>query len=241
MGRKKINEIGNVYSDLIVISEVPSKKNGCLWLCKCDCGNQVIVKGTDLRSGNVKSCGCLSRGITTINEMCNRYGRLVVIGESPTRDNRGNIMWVCRCDCGNQVVVSGSSLRHGNTKSCKCLHRDILSAQGKKRTGIKNPNFTTGQRINYGKKLYRDFHAYIRKRDNYICQECGRSQEDELRGTGRKLDIHHKDGDHWNNTDDNAVTLCIECHTKTTRANQRQRDIQMALEISIRVAEENIQ
>lgn len=31
----------------------------CYWLCKCDCGNQKIVSSGSLRSGNVKSCGCI--------------------------------------------------------------------------------------------------------------------------------------------------------------------------------------
>ena len=29
------------------------------YVCKCDCGNSVIVTGRHLRSGNTKSCGCL--------------------------------------------------------------------------------------------------------------------------------------------------------------------------------------
>lgn len=31
------------------------------WLCQCDCGNETIVIGRDLRSGNTQSCGCLQR------------------------------------------------------------------------------------------------------------------------------------------------------------------------------------
>lgn len=34
--------------------------------------------------------------------------------------------WLCRCDCGSEVVVRAQSLLSGNTKSCGCQH-----AQGK--------------------------------------------------------------------------------------------------------------
>jgi len=35
------------------------------WLCECDCGNVVVVAGTELRSGNTGSCGCLHVDIIT--------------------------------------------------------------------------------------------------------------------------------------------------------------------------------
>ena len=34
-----------------------------MWLCKCDCGNIVSVRGYSLRSGNTQSCGCLQKDI----------------------------------------------------------------------------------------------------------------------------------------------------------------------------------
>jgi hypothetical protein len=56
-----INEIGNKYGKLLVKKVVTSigadrKK---LWLCACDCGNFVEVRGAYLRSGKTSSCGCL--------------------------------------------------------------------------------------------------------------------------------------------------------------------------------------
>src|SRR5688572_8379233 len=30
-----------------------------MWICVCDCGRDAIAAGSDLRRGNVKSCGCL--------------------------------------------------------------------------------------------------------------------------------------------------------------------------------------
>lgn len=35
-----------------------TKQNMVLWLCKCDCGNEVTVRGTNLSQKRTKSCGC---------------------------------------------------------------------------------------------------------------------------------------------------------------------------------------
>ena len=61
-----------------------------------------------------------------INETGNRYGRLIVLEEAG-RDKHGNIIWLCKCDCGNFTNVTGASLRNGDTKSCSCLKREKAS------------------------------------------------------------------------------------------------------------------
>lgn len=52
-----------------------------------------------------------------------RFGNLVVIGESEKRAKSRNIYWWARCDCGELTCVIGSKLKNGNTKSCGCLRR----------------------------------------------------------------------------------------------------------------------
>ena len=52
-----------------------------------------------------------------------RFGRLLVLHECG-RSKNGAVLWKCRCDCGNECVVSGSSLKNQRTQSCGCLHRD---------------------------------------------------------------------------------------------------------------------
>lgn len=37
------------------------KYNHANWLCKCDCGNETIVAGSNLRSGQAVSCGCYKK------------------------------------------------------------------------------------------------------------------------------------------------------------------------------------
>ena len=62
MGERKLkkNELGNRYGMLTVIAEYPGTSSvGAYWICKCDCGNEIAVRGLSLRSGATRSCGCL--------------------------------------------------------------------------------------------------------------------------------------------------------------------------------------
>lgn len=50
-------------------------------------------------------------------------GRLLVIEECG-RDSRGEALWRCRCECGNEITVLGSNLRSEHTTSCGCYKRE---------------------------------------------------------------------------------------------------------------------
>ena len=62
-------EIGERFGSLVVVEEVPRDRrpsqNGRYYLCQCDCGNTKIIYGHNLKTGNTKSCGCLSRRIAS--------------------------------------------------------------------------------------------------------------------------------------------------------------------------------
>ena len=57
-----------------------------------------------------------------------RFGRLIVIREAGRKC--GYVAWLCRCDCGGEVVVTSSHLRSGNTQSCGCLRRERSTKHG---------------------------------------------------------------------------------------------------------------
>ena len=68
-----------------------------------------------------------------------KYGRLTVIKEAG-RDKWGQIMWECKCECGNSCFVKGADLRSGNTKSCGCLNAEKYTERIKRQTiGHSNP------------------------------------------------------------------------------------------------------
>lgn len=57
-----IDLIGRKFGRLSVIKRVDNNKWGNLcWLCRCSCGQEKIVVGRNLKSGNTQSCGCLQK------------------------------------------------------------------------------------------------------------------------------------------------------------------------------------
>ncbi len=62
--------------------------------------------------------------------MNQRFGRLVVLNREGSKvyaNGQKRSTWLCQCDCGNSVVVTGHDLCRGAKKSCGCLQREALS------------------------------------------------------------------------------------------------------------------
>jgi hypothetical protein len=76
MARVK-NLLGLRFGKLVVIERyghTHSKTKRVAWRCKCDCGNETIVAGYSLTSGNTISCGCyLLEQIKKAKKRHNRY------------------------------------------------------------------------------------------------------------------------------------------------------------------------
>lgn len=131
---KLIDEIGNVYGYLTVIERAPSSKdNHAMWKCKCKCGNEVIVTGKNLRSGNTQSCGCYKKERLREyhkdkhKDMIGKtYGYLTVLdfGDYAQKpDGRHDQRMLCKCNlCGITTQVRAYDLRLGNQISCGCIN-----------------------------------------------------------------------------------------------------------------------
>lgn len=52
------NLLNQRFGKLLVCEFVGTKNGRALWLCKCDCGKEIVVPSTRLLSGNTKTCGC---------------------------------------------------------------------------------------------------------------------------------------------------------------------------------------
>lgn len=57
--RPAIAMVGKTFSFLTVVSEAGRAKDGQIeYSCRCVCGAQIVRRGTALRDGEAKSCGC---------------------------------------------------------------------------------------------------------------------------------------------------------------------------------------
>jgi hypothetical protein len=65
-----------------------------------------------------------------------RFGRLTVLSFAGI-DKHRNALWLCRCDCEKEKLISGRHLHGDGTKSCECLMREI-AAQKMRATSILN-------------------------------------------------------------------------------------------------------
>lgn len=113
---------GEKYGLLTALEVVPdSTKNCVMWKCRCDCGNECVVRESALRSRNASSCGCRKKHPAVVAGM--RFGRLTALEYAPILDAKGRVKraaWKCKCDCGNETIVATSHLTSGHTQSCGC-------------------------------------------------------------------------------------------------------------------------
>ena len=55
---------GKTYGQLTVVSFSGANKWGSKWNCVCECGNRIVVLGSNLTGGYVKSCGCTKKAVS---------------------------------------------------------------------------------------------------------------------------------------------------------------------------------
>jgi hypothetical protein len=103
---------------------------------------------------------------TAIDMIGLRFGRLVVLRREGEATNR-QIVWLCRCDCGEESRTTGDRLRSGKTMSCGCYQREMSAA------GSRKPDDEIG---------YRAAHHRVRSARGpasaHSCVDCGSTARD---------------------------------------------------------------
>jgi hypothetical protein len=179
------NLMGQVFGRLIVIGYSGRTKSGVnLWLCRCKCGTEKAIRQYDLKSGRVKSCGCLKRETTAAVRFRDltgqKFARLTAI-KHVGLDSGGRYKWLWQCDCGKVVVIVGSHVTIGQTKSCGCLRNEnmirISRTHGLSGHFLYHTWCQLNDRCNNSKS---DSYPDYGERGIYVCQEW---HEDNPNGT----------------------------------------------------------
>ena len=117
---------GKRFGELTVLHKI-SPTGPEKYLCKCSCGKECIVLGSNLKRGHTKSCGhILNAPAHNFHDLTGmQFGSLSVISVAYRKN--GKVYYLCQCTCGERKVVVGSALKSGNTRSCGCKKREASS------------------------------------------------------------------------------------------------------------------
>lgn len=216
----RVIDISNQKFGRLIVEQLSyiNQAGHTFWLCKCDCGNKTIVGKSNLKCGGTQSCGCLHSEVAHKNNFQDlagkRFANLTVICYSH-KSEFGAIYWLCKCDCGNEKIIQGNSLRNGNTKSCGCFSRQKT---WESISGEKHWNWRGGtSNEKYPDEWTDELRENIRNRDNHKCQypDCVYDDTKE----NKKLDVHHIDGNKNNCEMYNLISLCHKHHSKIEFSN----------------------
>lgn len=173
----------------------PSGQRKSKWRCSCECGNEFVAMGSNLRKeGHTTSCGCEMRQIFVkhrekvasgewIPEKLNgeKFGRLTVQGFTKwhfTSDGQRVSMWDCLCDCGNSIEMRRSYLMTNEVPSCGCYRTEILTALQTTHGMTNSPTYKSWLKMK--ERCYSDSYKekdYYQDRGIEVCQEWVESFE----------------------------------------------------------------
>lgn len=133
------------------------------------------------------------------HDICN----IEVVGSIPTGGS--NVIDMCST-CPN----CGKTLTKKQAKYCsnKCQQVYLRNQYIQRwKQGLE-----TGLKGKFGISKY--IREYLLNKYNYKCQKCGWGEINPYTNT-YPLEIHHIDGNHLNNSEDNLQVLCPNCHSLT--------------------------
>lgn len=142
--RKREIDIGTRFGRLVVLKEERLEKEPKVlaYRCKCDCGNECVVRAKLLKNSETQSCGCLrkdsvynaqdKKASKTDPKQGEHFGHLTVI-EMVKRDSMAQHTRCvrCLCDCGKEVVVPKDQLISNSRISCGCSKLENVLAKKK--------------------------------------------------------------------------------------------------------------
>ena len=152
-----------------------------------------------------------------------KFGKLIVIERDNTALSGGGIhaRWICKCECGKELSISGISLTTGHTKSCGCLIGRDKPSGFKLSNGEASFNQLYRHYINSAKKrdlelsLSKEQFRYLTKQNCYYCNKLPQQISKTSNNTG---DYIYNGIDRLDNTQGYTLDNCVPCCEVCNRA-----------------------
>ena len=143
--RKITDMAGKRYGSLLVKTLDGSVGGKAYWLCECDCGKISRISGSNIRSGQTKSCGCAGHSSRTTDISGKTFGKLLVSNEFKINEKH-QVYWKCKClACNSNKLIISANLRYGLSQTCGCgMYKS-----------------TKGKKYPFDKKIYRSRYELI--------------------------------------------------------------------------------
>lgn len=147
---------GRAFGRLTVLGPAAKVRHRTAWLCRCECGVVETILTVYLTAGETKSCGCLHRDLAAANGRAKAFalagrvfGRLTVLYRTAA-NAKGELLWVCRCECGTVKPFRGTALaREDGTRSCGCLRDELRRDRAAAVGAVRRPKICRSCRRSY--------------------------------------------------------------------------------------------
>lgn len=123
---------GDIIENITIINfEYHGIKGTNYYNCKCSCGKIFLARERDIELKIVTSCGHDKKYRFLHDLSGKKFGMLTVERFDHMTNTDHKAYYLCTCDCGNKVIMSGYNIQHIKIPSCGCLS---LKIQLEKRT-----------------------------------------------------------------------------------------------------------
>lgn len=210
---KKYKDISDkIFGNWLVVAFAGTSKIGSKWKCLClRCSNLEEVSRKNLVSPTPRFCKNVNCTLnrSKIRDLSGlQFGRWSVLHYVERAEGQKSVLWLCECACGEKRAVKSTSLVAGESKSCGCLQKEIVSALRGAKSPHWNPKLPNSAREKRRNGKHAIWAAEVKLRDDYTCQICDKR--------GVYLESHHLNSYKYFPEQryevDNGICLCKECH-----------------------------
>lgn len=171
-GSNKLKDMKGMHFGKLEVIEYAGNSH---WLCRCECKNEITVRGWDLRNNKKSSCGSCSSGSSALEDLKDK-----TFGYWHVNEYVGNKQWDCTCTlCNRHFNVYSANLKKGSKSCVECSGKLKI-----KNDYVKSNNIKTGTVDKYlghsyyectcgncGAKVKR-YSTSISETDTILCKHC---------------------------------------------------------------------